>query len=63
MKITDETEIDEGMVMGFVKTDVVGSRCHFAICSVDEWEDMSEEEAEKAVTIALYESGVMEYGY
>ena len=55
--------IEEGMVMGFVKTSTSGSKCEFGICSVDDWLEKTEEEAEESAKGALYDSGVMEWWY
>lgn len=62
-KITEKTKVENGMVIGYVRTDKVGSTCTFAICPVDEWEEMDDKEAEQCALDALYESGMMEWGY
>ena len=49
--------------MGHVRTDKVGSKCYFVIATVEEWEDMDDEEAEQVARDAMYESGLMEWGY
>ena len=61
-KITNE-KIEDGFVIGYASTQKVGSECTFEICSVEEWEELSEEEAEKLAQEAMYESGVMDWGY
>ncbi len=62
-EITEKSHVEEGTIFGYVSTDIVGSQCEFPICSVEEWVEMSVEDAEKAAKEALYESGVMEWGY
>jgi hypothetical protein len=62
-KIKKHQHVEEGQLWGFVETNRVGSMCRFAICPVDEWEGLSEEEAEKVATEALFESGQFEWGY
>lgn len=64
-KITENSglTIEDGNVMGYVRTDKVGSKVTFIICTVEEWEDLPESECEKVAREALYESGVMEWGY
>lgn len=62
-KLNEWTTIEEGCVMGYVETNRVGSRCEFQICPVDEWLEMSEEEAEQVALEALWESGQIEWGY
>jgi len=61
-KITNET-VEEGQVMGYVRTDMVGSKCTFPICSVEEWEAMSDSIAKEFAKDAMHESGLMEWGY
>ena len=62
-KITEQQYVSEGVVWGFVETNKVGSLCRFAICSVEEWEELDYEDAEQVAKEALYESGVFEWGY
>jgi len=62
-KITDSTTIEDGQVMGYVRTYTVGSECTFTICSVEDWEEMTDEEAEVVALDALYGSGAMEWDY
>lgn len=53
-------EVRDGTVIGHVRTNVVGSECDFEVCSVEQWEEMSEDEAEKALQDAAFESGYVE---
>lgn len=39
------------------------SECEFVICSVEIWKEMTEEQAEKYARDALFESGMMEWGW
>lgn len=55
--------IEDGMVMGHVSTNLVNSTCYFAICTVEEWEELTEDEADKMAQDALWESGQVEWGY
>jgi hypothetical protein len=38
----------------------VGSECEFEICSVEEWEKLTEEDAEKLAIDAMNESGMID---
>ena len=58
-KLTNET-VKDGMVMGHVKTSKHGSDSDFQICSVNDWELMNTEDAEKEAKNAMFESGVFE---
>lgn len=62
-KIDEGTIVEDGMVLGYVYTWMVGSKCTFTIASVEEWEGMSDKEAEEAAMEALFCSGMMEWGY
>lgn len=55
--------IEDGMVMGEVSTDKVGSSCTFEICSVEEAEEMNDRDFEEFAQQALYESGMMSWSY
>jgi len=57
MKITEDIKIEEGWVMGTISTNKVGSECTFAVCTVEEYEAMTEDEALKALEEAMWESG------
>ena len=41
--------------MGYVRTNMVGSKEYFPICPVEEWEEMSEEEAEEAAKDVMFD--------
>lgn len=62
-KINEQTTVEDGSVMGYVRTHVHGSTCTFEICSIEEWEEMTEKEAEEAALQAMFESGEMEWWY
>lgn len=62
MASLENRTIEDGIVMGRVSTDVVGSECVFAICPVEEWIEFTSEEAEKCAQEALFESGMMSWG-
>ena len=56
--------IEDGFVMGAVSTSIVGSERTFPICTPEEYEEMTEEEAEQALIEAeqalinsMWESG------
>ena len=53
-------KVEDGMVVGAVHTNKVGSKCEFHICEVEEWEAMSEEAQTEALLDAANESGVFE---
>lgn len=61
MKIEEHTVIEGGEVMGYVMTDMVGSKVTFPICSVEEWEDMDAEQAEMYAQEAIF--NCIEWGY
>ena len=42
--------------MGRVSTNLVGSEVIFEICSVDEWEEMTEKEAEEMAMDVMWEN-------
>ena len=48
------------MITGTVRTNKVGSQCTFDICTRAEWEAMTEEERDTALTEAANESGMFE---
>lgn len=50
----------EPMKTGVVRTNKVGSDCEFDICTLQEWKSMTEEEQEKALMDAMWESGVLD---
>ena len=53
-------KIEEGFIIGTVRTNKVGSECEFEICSVEEWEKLTEAEAEKLAIEAMNESGIID---
>jgi hypothetical protein len=53
-------KIQEGMIIGTVKTYMRGSECDFEICSVETWESLSDEEADHIAIEAMNESGMFE---
>ena len=57
MIITDEIKIENGWVMGTVSTNKVGSDCTFPVCTVEDYKEMTEDQALKALEDALWESG------
>lgn len=59
----DYYKIEDGMVIGYVETCFVGSKAEFEICSLEDAEDMSNEEFEQCAEDAMYESGKLEWGY
>ena len=63
MKIEAHTIVEDDTVMGKVSTNIIGSECTFPICSVEEWEELSEEEAEKLAMECLWESGMIDWSY
>lgn len=53
-------KIIDGDVYGAVSTNKVGSRCIFPVCSVEEWEELSDEASQKMLLDAAFESGQVE---
>ena len=53
-------KVVDGMVVGLVKTDRVGSECEFEICSEEEWGSLSEDEQSKLAIEAMWDSGMVE---
>jgi len=62
-KITENTVVEGGYVIGYVKANWIGSKCEFTICDVETWEGLSDKEADEVAMNALHESGMMEWGY
>lgn len=60
-KIEKHTKIENGVVLGTVEIDT--AEATFEICSVEEWEKLSEEKAEQLAFEALFESGKFEWYY
>lgn len=60
MASLENRTVEDGNVIGHVRTNRVGSDCEFAICSVAEWEEMTEDEANQALLDAAFESGQFE---
>jgi len=56
----EERKIEDGMIIGIVKTAISGSDCDFEICSVEHWEKLTEAEAAKLAIESMYESGMIE---
>ena len=48
------------MKYGEVGTDKVGSKCQFEICSLEDWESMTEEEQNKELLQAMWDSGIID---
>lgn len=48
------------MKYGEVSTSKVGSASRFKICSLEDWENMTEEQQEKQLLEALWDSGVLD---
>ena len=46
-KLEEHTTVEDGSVMGRVSTSMVGSDVTIEICSVEEWEEMTDKEAEE----------------
>ena len=51
--------IEDGWVMGTVSTNKHGSECTFPVCTVEEYEKMTEEESLKALEEAMWENGCL----
>lgn len=62
-KIAENTKVENGVVMGYVQTNMVGSKSWFEICPLEEWEELTEEDAEALALEAMWESGKVEWGY
>ncbi len=57
-------KIENGSVIGFVRlANTIGDPEEFEICSIEEWKNMSKEEAEQAALVAKIESGLIEWWY
>jgi hypothetical protein len=52
--------IEDGMVVGGVSTNKTYSECTFVVASVEEWEDMTQEQADEALADAAFDSGSVE---
>lgn len=53
--------IEDGYVMGSVRTDLVGSRVTFPIIEIEDWEEMTEGEQELTAFNAMLEN--IDWGY
>lgn len=53
-------KVENGMVIGTVSTNRVGSECEFEICTIDRWNSLTEEEKEREAIEAMLESGMIE---
>lgn len=56
--MSDESK--EKHITGTVRTNVVGSGCEFVICTREEWEAMTEEQQQKALVDAMWDSGILD---
>jgi hypothetical protein len=52
--------MSDKMKVGIVATNKVGSNCEFDICSEEEWGSMSEDDQQKALIEAMWESGILD---
>ena len=48
--------IEDGQVIGTVRTNKIGSECEFPICTEEEYLIMSEEEREESLLEAMWDS-------
>ena len=55
--------VEDGDVMGSVRTNMVGSDCTFAVIAVDQLEHYSTDEVDTILNEALWESGMIDYGF
>lgn len=51
--------IENGWVMGKLSTKITGSEFTFPVCTVEEYEKMTEEESLKALEEAMWENGCL----
>lgn len=58
-KITNE-KIEEGMVWGVVRTNRIGSDCEFDLCSVEEYEELTDAEVDSLIVERMWESGYID---
>lgn len=56
----ENRKIENGWIIGTVRTDKVGSECDFEVCTVEEWEELEEKDTGKIVIEALNESGILD---
>ena len=57
MDITDNITIEEGFIVGTVSTNKVGSASTFYVCTVEEFEKLTDDQAYKMLEEAMWESG------
>lgn len=56
-EIDDFITVEDGWVMGNIATNKVGSDCKFPVCTVHEYENMTEEQAVTILVDTIWESG------
>lgn len=59
----EDLRIEEGWVMGEVSTNKHGSKCTFPVCTVEEYEEMTEEELLKRLEETMWESGYVNLNF
>lgn len=53
-------KVKDGMVIGTVSTNWVGSESEFEICTIDKWNSLTEEEQEREAIEAMWDRGMIE---
>ena len=59
----EDLTIEEGWVMGEVSTNKHGSECTFPVCTIEEYEKMTEDELLKRLEEAMWESGYVNLNF
>ncbi len=62
-KITGQTTVEQGYVIGFIKIDGMIDPEEFIICLAEEWETLNNEQGSKKVRESLNESDLIQVWY
>ena len=62
-KFLKDKLVDDGDVMGSVRTNIVGSDCTFAVIAVDQLGLYSADEVDTILSEALWETGMIDYSF
>ena len=60
---TKNIKIEDGMIMGQMIIDGMNDPVFFEVCSIEEFEKLTEDEAEEKLTEAKNECGYFSYGF
>jgi len=61
--VTNAVNVVNGEVMGYARLDPSHQACEFSVCTIEEYEVMTETEASAALVSAMRESGILDLYY